>query len=138
MKLVTFDGGQGPRAGALVADEIVELTAAGAAISVLELIRSGADGLTMAAAAVTRGGQRVALAGVRLLPPIPNPGKVLCCGINYKSHADENPKAVMPTEPFFFAKMPSSVAGPEDQIRVPPMSKQRPVLLKYPSLAQRT
>jgi 2-keto-4-pentenoate hydratase/2-oxohepta-3-ene-1,7-dioic acid hydratase in catechol pathway len=124
MKLVTFDGGQGSRVGALVGDEIVDLTAAGAATSMLELIRSGSDGLTMAAAAATRGGHRVALAGVRLLPPIPNPGKVLCCGINYKSHADENPKAVMPTEPFFFAKMPSSVAGPEDQIRVPPMSKQ--------------
>ena len=124
MKLVTFDGGQGSRVGTLVGDEIVDLTAAGAATSMLELIRSGSDGLTMAAAAATRGGHRVALAGVRLLPPIPNPGKVLCCGINYRSHADENPKAVMPTEPFFFAKMPSSVAGPEDQIRVPPMSKQ--------------
>ncbi len=124
MKLVTFDGGDGPHVGALVGDEVVDLTAAGAANSMLELIRSGVDGLTMAAAAVTRSGKRVALASVRLLPPIPNPGKVLCCGINYKSHADENPKAVMPTEPFFFAKMPSSVAGPEDQIRVPPMSKQ--------------
>ena len=27
----------------------------------------------------------------------------------------------MPTEPFFFAKLPSSVAGPEDEIEVPPM-----------------
>ena len=40
------------------------------------------------------------------------PGKVLCSGINYKGHAEENPNAKMPTEPFFFAKLPTSVVGP--------------------------
>src|SRR4051794_11545299 len=30
------------------------------------------------------------LADVRLLPPIPNPEKILCVGINYKSHAAEH------------------------------------------------
>ena len=40
------------------------------------------------------------------------PGKVLCSGINYKGHAEENPNAKMPSEPFFFAKLPSSVVGP--------------------------
>src|SRR5437899_9145553 len=30
------------------------------------------------------------LAGVSLLPPIPNPEKILCVGINYKSHAAEH------------------------------------------------
>ena len=41
------------------------------------------------------------------------PGKVLCSGINYKGHAEENPNAKMPTEPFFFAKLPTSVVGPD-------------------------
>jgi 2-keto-4-pentenoate hydratase/2-oxohepta-3-ene-1,7-dioic acid hydratase in catechol pathway len=48
----------------------------------------------------------------------------LCCGINYKSHADENPNAKMPTEPFFFAKVPSSVTGPETTIEAPLATKQ--------------
>ena len=52
------------------------------------------------------------------------PGKVLCCGINYRGHAEENPSAKMPVEPFFFSKLPSSIIGPDDPIRVPPMSKQ--------------
>src|SRR3982074_908857 len=30
------------------------------------------------------------LAGLKLLPPIPNPEKILCVGINYKSHAAEH------------------------------------------------
>jgi 2-keto-4-pentenoate hydratase/2-oxohepta-3-ene-1,7-dioic acid hydratase in catechol pathway len=30
----------------------------------------------------------------------------------------------MPTEPFFFAKLPSSVAGPEDEVRAPPETRQ--------------
>ena len=32
---------------------------------------------------------------------------MLCSGINYKGHAEENPNAKMPTEPFFFAKLPT-------------------------------
>jgi 2-keto-4-pentenoate hydratase/2-oxohepta-3-ene-1,7-dioic acid hydratase in catechol pathway len=63
------------------------------------------------------------LAQAKLLAPI-RPGKVLCCGINYASHAEENPNAKMPSEPFFFAKLPSSLAGPDDAIEVPPMSQQ--------------
>ena len=38
---------------------------------------------------------------------------MLCSGINYRGHAEENPNAKMPDEPFFFAKLPSSVVGPD-------------------------
>src|SRR4029078_7977137 len=30
---------------------------------------------------------------VRLLPPIPSPRKILCSGLNYRSHVEENPNA---------------------------------------------
>ena len=62
--------------------------------------------------------------GVRLAAPIPRPPKILCSGINYRSHADENPNARMPEEPFFFAKVPSSVIGPDDPIPHPPRTRQ--------------
>jgi 2-keto-4-pentenoate hydratase/2-oxohepta-3-ene-1,7-dioic acid hydratase in catechol pathway len=89
----------------------------------LDIVRGGRTALAKAkkAAAAASGGKK--LAATKLLAPI-RPGKVLCCGINYASHAEENPNAKMPTEPFFFAKMPSSVIGPDEPIRVPPMSKQ--------------
>jgi 2,4-diketo-3-deoxy-L-fuconate hydrolase len=54
----------------------------------------------------------------RILAPL-RPGKILCSGINYASHKEENPDAVMPEEPFFFSKLPSSVIGPGEPIRIP-------------------
>ncbi len=41
----------------------------------------------------------VALADVTLLPVVPNPGKILCAGVNYRSHRDEaaRPEQAAPT-----------------------------------------
>jgi 2-keto-4-pentenoate hydratase/2-oxohepta-3-ene-1,7-dioic acid hydratase in catechol pathway len=80
-----------------------------------ELIREGAGGLARVAAAAESG---AAVDGATLLAPL-RPGKILCSGVNYASHADENPNAIMPTEPFFFSKLPSAVVGPGEPIRIP-------------------
>src|SRR5437763_10334967 len=122
MRLVTFKVSSGAHVGALVADGIVDLTNAGVADTMLDLIAEGAAGLTKVRAALA--GPHIPTASVELLAPIPQPGKVLCCGINYKSHADENPNAKMPSEPFFFAKVSSSVTGPESTIEAPAATKQ--------------
>jgi 2,4-didehydro-3-deoxy-L-rhamnonate hydrolase len=61
---------------------------------------------------------------LRLLAPIPRPGKILCSGINYRSHLQENPAAILPEEPFFFAKLPSTVIGPSQPIICPRRSQQ--------------
>jgi 2-keto-4-pentenoate hydratase/2-oxohepta-3-ene-1,7-dioic acid hydratase in catechol pathway len=55
----------------------------------------------------------------RLLAPLPHPGKIFGSGINYASHKEENPDAVMPDEPGFFAKFSTSVCGPGDPVRLP-------------------
>lgn len=55
----------------------------------------------------------------RLMAPVDSPSKVLCGGINYRSHKDENPKAVFPTQPSVFSKLPSSIVGPGDSIVLP-------------------
>jgi 2,4-diketo-3-deoxy-L-fuconate hydrolase len=52
----------------------------------------------------------------RMLAPIPRPGKILGSGVNFKNHLDENPNGVLPTQPFFFSKLPSSVIGPGEPI----------------------
>lgn len=61
---------------------------------------------------------------VRLLAPIPRPGKILCSGVNYMGHLEENPNAVLPEFPFFFSKLPSAVIGPGEPIVCPRMSSQ--------------
>jgi len=60
----------------------------------------------------------------RLLPPIARPGKIFGSGINYASHKEENPDALMPDEPGFFSKFPSSVCGPGDPVRLPARDSQ--------------
>ena len=111
MKLVTFSQGTAaPRLGALDGDQVADLS--DVAPTLLALIETG--GLPKARAALAAA-TRHPLGSVRLHAPL-RPGKVLCSGINYRSHALENPKAVMPTEPFFFAKLPSSVCGPDTPV----------------------
>lgn len=53
---------------------------------------------------------------VRLLPPILNPQKIICIGLNYKSHCDEQ-NIDYPKEPVFFNKFPSALCGPTDNIK---------------------
>jgi 2-keto-4-pentenoate hydratase/2-oxohepta-3-ene-1,7-dioic acid hydratase in catechol pathway len=79
------------------------------------LIGDGAAGLERAGAAADASEP---VADATLSAPI-RPGKILCSGVNYASHADENPDAKMPEEPFFFSKLPSSVIGPGEPIRIP-------------------
>jgi 2,4-didehydro-3-deoxy-L-rhamnonate hydrolase len=61
---------------------------------------------------------------VHILAPIPRPGKILCSGVNYRGHLEENPAATLPETPFFFSKLPSAVIGPGQPIILPRMSKQ--------------
>jgi 2,4-diketo-3-deoxy-L-fuconate hydrolase len=85
-----------------------------------ELIEGGAAALERAAAEADRA---QAVEGATILAPV-RPGKILCSGVNYASHAEENPNAVMPTEPFFFSKLPSAVIGPGEAIRIPRATTQ--------------
>jgi 2-keto-4-pentenoate hydratase/2-oxohepta-3-ene-1,7-dioic acid hydratase in catechol pathway len=119
MKLVTFaPPGAGPRLGAMDGAEVADL--GHVAPSLGALIETG--GLSAAQSALP-GARRWPLDQVRLLAPL-RPGKVLCSGINYRSHAIENPKAVMPDEPFFFAKLPSSITGPDAPVARPARVRQ--------------
>jgi 2-keto-4-pentenoate hydratase/2-oxohepta-3-ene-1,7-dioic acid hydratase in catechol pathway len=60
----------------------------------------------------------------RLLAPVAHPGKILCAGVNYLSHKDENPGAVMPESPFFFSKLPTALIGEGDPILIPAPTSQ--------------
>jgi 2-keto-4-pentenoate hydratase/2-oxohepta-3-ene-1,7-dioic acid hydratase in catechol pathway len=51
-------------------------------------------------------------------PPIPDPAKIVCLGLNYRDHAEEAGLAP-PSEPMFFAKWANSLVRPDDAI-VPP------------------
>jgi len=115
MKLYTFAVDGAARVGVLDGERLADVTAAGVAGSMMEMIHGWPGSLERVRAAL-HGAPRHALSDVRILPPIPRPGKVLCSGINYHSHFAENPAAAMPGEPFFFAKLSTSVIGHGDPI----------------------
>jgi 2-keto-4-pentenoate hydratase/2-oxohepta-3-ene-1,7-dioic acid hydratase in catechol pathway len=68
-------------------------------------------------------GDRYTLDEVKLLAPC-TPSKVICLGVNYRSHAIETGLAI-PTVPLIFLKPPTAVIGPEDNIVLPQLEKRR-------------
>jgi len=52
---------------------------------------------------------------VSLLAPVPVPGKIVCAGLNYHDHAQEQ-GAEAPDRPLLFAKAPTTVTNPGDPI----------------------
>ncbi|TDB85186.1 FAA hydrolase family protein [Actinomadura sp. KC216] len=58
-------------------------------------------------------------AGLRFLPPVRAPGKIVAIGLNYAEHAAEGGMDV-PKEPVVFAKFPSSLAAHGDAVEWDP------------------
>jgi acylpyruvate hydrolase len=133
MRLYTFQHDGESRIGAEHDGTLVDLQMAHAALTasgkqfqlsgngfpadMLALLRAGDAGMNFAKKALRFALEQESsrfmfpLAEVRLLAPVPRPGKILCSGVNYYSHKTENPKAVLPETPFFFSKLPSAVIG---------------------------
>jgi 2-keto-4-pentenoate hydratase/2-oxohepta-3-ene-1,7-dioic acid hydratase in catechol pathway len=56
-------------------------------------------------------------------PPVPDPDKIICLGLNYADHAAET-HAATPEVPILFAKYRNSLVGPRDEIILPSFSEQ--------------
>ncbi len=52
--------------------------------------------------------------------PIERPGKIVCVGLNYRDHAEEQ-GAPLPTAPLLFAKWQNTLIGPGEPIVIPPI-----------------
>jgi 2-keto-4-pentenoate hydratase/2-oxohepta-3-ene-1,7-dioic acid hydratase in catechol pathway len=52
--------------------------------------------------------------------PIDRPGKIICVGLNYRDHAEEQGTA-LPEAPLLFAKWQNTLIGPGDPIVIPPV-----------------
>jgi 2-keto-4-pentenoate hydratase/2-oxohepta-3-ene-1,7-dioic acid hydratase in catechol pathway len=62
-------------------------------------------------------------ARVKFLPPLPDPRKIVCIGLNYKDHAAES-GAPIPKEPVLFSKYATALVGHEDPIVLPRDSQE--------------
>jgi 2-keto-4-pentenoate hydratase/2-oxohepta-3-ene-1,7-dioic acid hydratase in catechol pathway len=52
--------------------------------------------------------------------PIELPSKIVCVGLNYRDHAEEQ-GVELPTAPLLFAKWPNTLIGPGEPIVIPPV-----------------
>jgi len=118
VRLVTYDAGSGPRVGVLRAGRVAALAGAspGAAADVGELLAHGS--LSDARPAAEDG---LAVEDVRLLPPVLRPPKIICIGLNYRSHAEEQ-GAEPPAVPTFFAKFANALSAPGAEVPLPARS----------------
>jgi 2-keto-4-pentenoate hydratase/2-oxohepta-3-ene-1,7-dioic acid hydratase in catechol pathway len=93
--------------------------------SVVEILAGGkkVQAEVAKACAKPKAGATVSAKSAKYLPPIPNPGKVLCIGLNYRDHAIEGGKAI-PTEPVIFGKFGNTLIGPGDPIRLPKVAQK--------------
>lgn len=122
MKLATFTHQKNTRVGAVVGDEIADLTTAGLPATMLALLEGGQAALDAAGKAVANA-KRLPLADVRLEAPIARPPKILAVGLNYRAHAEECGMPI-PVVPILFNKQSTSAAGPYDVIHRPRESEQ--------------
>ena len=125
MRWVTVATEQGPRACGVVQGRYVDVNATDPELpsSVRGLLGLGADRLRAAWSALAGGKVTYDPAGSRLLPPVPDPRKIICIGLNYRDHAAESGVPV-PSEPVLFSKYPTTLIGHLESIVLPRVSKE--------------
>ncbi len=125
MRLVTVATEGGPRACAEFEGTYVDLQAADPTLpaTVRGLLAAGPDALARAAKSLPGGRVRHDPGSATLLAPVPDPGKIICLGLNYRDHAIET-GAKIPEEPILFSKYPSALIGHGAAIELPPQSAE--------------
>lgn len=121
MRLVTFDAGDGPRAGVVEGGRVVDawaLLGEPHRGSLRELIAAGRVDELRGRLGDT-GAPSHPLSAVELLPPIPDPDKLVCIGLNYRKHAAEVGVETLPESATIFAKYRNALVPDEATVRVP-------------------
>jgi 2-keto-4-pentenoate hydratase/2-oxohepta-3-ene-1,7-dioic acid hydratase in catechol pathway len=89
----------------------------------LKEILASPTGLERSRAAFQKGKEEHRTIQGSLLAPIPDPGKIICIGLNYRDHAEES-KMPVPPEPVCFGKFGNTIIGSGAPIRLPRVSSQ--------------
>ena len=124
MRLLTYRSPGGPRVAGLLAGTYVDLNRADPHVPscIKALLAEGPEGLARAAEALHRG-EPLSPEEIELVPPIPNPEKILCVGLNYADHAKES-GSPPPPEPIFFNKFPTTIRADGQPIVLPRLSRE--------------
>jgi len=124
MKLVTFKHQGISRVGAVVDDVVVDgLAQNNIPQSMLEFLQTGPIAIEALQKLIDSQQARIPLNEVKLLAPVPRPGKFLGIGLNYADHIAET-ALEKPEYPTFFTKQSSCVIADGDAIHLPKVSEK--------------
>ncbi len=125
MRLVTFDRGGRAVPGVRKDDAVVDLSIAAPDLPGDWPAMFAADALQRVAEAVAGAGPEALVPAddVRLMVPIPRPPKILCIGLNYRTHAEETGMAI-PDYPIVFTRYPTSLTAHDAPLLRPAASHQ--------------
>ncbi len=119
MKLVTFCQDNYSGLGWVIDDYLIDARADPALPNtMIEFLAAGESALAQLRALAESGAGRLPLNSVKLVAPVPKPGKYLAVGLNYREHIDET-HFEKPDYPLFFNKQTTCVSGPEQAIVIP-------------------
>jgi acylpyruvate hydrolase len=109
MKFTTYLRHDTPRLAVIDGPDLIDLNDAAPQVpSDLRLaLKAGIDVQAAARTAIETQAARVPLASVPLAPLVPEPGKIVCLGLNYFDHAKEGGRE-KPDYPWFFFRAASS------------------------------
>lgn len=119
MRFVSYESDGGPAAG-VVREGRVHRIDGDAGSGLVGLLRAGED---LGAAARRASSDGTPLGDVRLLPPLTEPSKIVCVGLNYRSHAEEQ-GAEPPETPTFFAKFANALVATGTEVPLPAASEK--------------
>src|SRR4051794_30225028 len=106
MKLVSFVQNGATHIGALIGENhVVDFSQADSSLpgDMVAFLKGGKAAQAAAQKAIDSATNTLALSEVKMLAPIPNPGKIICIGLNYSDHAAETGQPI-PKFPIIFSK----------------------------------
>jgi len=125
MKLVSYRTDAGPGWGVLAGEGVIDSTQLGSDVpaSVFEFVQQCAakPGLTATVADRAKKQTPTPLSTVKLAPCLPNPGKIICLGVNYIDHAKEGGNKVG-EYPAIFMRCTTSLLAHGAPLRIPKVS----------------
>ncbi len=119
MNIASFTCGGRSSFGLVAGERVIDLAAASGAGSLRDAI--AAETIMPAARAAQSQGGGLPLSDVKLLPPIPNPSKVICIGLNYRAHAAEA-WLKLPENPSVFLRLTNTLTAHDAPLIRPELS----------------
>ena len=125
MRLVTFEAHGHPRSALLREGRVYDIwgDASRGARTTDRTMEAILEGGLLDEIEPLEGDDGVPVEGLQLLPPLTRPGKIICIGLNYRAHAEEQGKEP-PETPTFFAKFRNALAAPGATVPLPPWSSR--------------